>query len=56
MSRFDLRKLEDKKESFRKTWKSLKLYEKLILLGTIVIGIGLITKGCLIICAYINSQ
>ena len=31
---------------FVNTWKSLKLYEKILVVGIITVGIGMVIKGC----------
>lgn len=44
------KELKEKTEAF-KNWKNLKTYEKILVVGLIVVGIGMVIKGCVAICA-----
>lgn len=45
------KELKEKTEAFKNTWKNLKTYEKILVVGLIVVGIGMVIKGCVAICA-----
>jgi len=46
------KELKGKTKALRDTWKSLKLYEKIMIIGMLVMGTGLVIKGCLTLCAF----
>lgn len=45
-----LKKCEKKTDAFKNTWKSLKFFEKALIIGFIITGIGMIIKGCWMLC------
>ena len=48
------KELKEKTKGFTDTWESLKLYEKIMVIGLLIVGAGLMVKGCLMICAFAN--
>lgn len=43
------KELKEKTRGFVSTWKSLRLYEKIMIIGIIAVGILMVIKGCAIL-------